>query len=379
MKSTQRDPIYLDHNATTPVHPAVFEAMVPFLREGFGNPSSGHVYGLRARAAVERSRAAVVGLLGCSPDEVVFTSGGTESNNLAILGAAAAYPGGRHVVTSVVEHPATRLPCQRLAEQGLEVEWTPVDGTGMVDPDAVGAALRDDTLLVTLMLANNETGTIAPVGEVARLAHARGILVHTDAAQAVGKIPVDVDALQVDLLSIAGHKLYAPKGIGALFVRGGVELSPILLGGGQERGLSPGTENVAYIVGLGRACELAAADLEIEARRQRALVDRLWGLLSEAAPGLRLNGHRSLRLPNTLNVSFPGRAGSRVLARADGLAASTGSACHEGAEIPSQVLTEMGLTQEEAFGAVRLSVGRSTTVQDIDAAAGVLVRAWRES
>jgi len=377
--SIQRDPIYLDHNATTPVHPEVFEAMVPFLREGFGNPSSGHVYGLRARAAVERSRVAVAGLLGCSTDEVVFTSGGTESNNLAIRGAAAAHPEKRHLITSAVEHPATRLPCRYLAERGLEVEWIPVDGTGTVDPDAVGEVLRDDTLLVTLMLANNETGTIMPVGEVARLAHGRGILVHTDAAQAVGKIPVRVDVLQVDLLSIAGHKLYAPKGIGALFVRGGVELSPVLLGGGQERGLSPGTENVAYIVGLGRACELAAADLEVEARRQRTLVDRLWDLLSEAVPGLRLNGHRSQRLPNTLNVSFPGAAGSRILARTDGLAASTGSACHEGAEIPSQVLTEMGLTQEEAFGAIRLSVGRSTTEQDIDIAAHILVRAWQES
>ena len=232
---------------------------------------------------------------------------------------------------------------------------------------------------MTLMLANNETGTLQPVAEIAAAARRIGAMVHTDAAQAVGKIPARVDELGVDLLSVAGHKLYAPKGIGALYIRDGVILSPVLLGGGQERGISPGTENVPHIVGLGRACEIAAADLVNEGRRQRALTDRLWSLLAEAAPGLRRNGPAVDRLPGTLNVSFPGVAGSVILARSEGLAASTGSACHEGQENPSAVLTEMGLSREEALGAVRLSVGRSTTDADIDAAAAMLVRAWREN
>ena len=379
MSNRTDDPIYLDHNATTPVHPEVFDAMAPYLQGGFGNPSSGHVFGIRAKAAVEHARAAVSELLGCAPEEVVFTSSGTESNNLSILGLATAHPERRHVITSVVEHPATRLPCAWLAKKGYDVTWLPVDGVGMVDPAAAAVALREDTLLVTLMLANNETGTLQPVAEIAAAARRIGAMVHTDAAQAVGKIPARVDELGVDLLSVAGHKLYAPKGIGALYIRDGVILSPVLLGGGQERGISPGTENVPHIVGLGRACEIAAADLVNEGRRQRALTDRLWSLLAEAAPGLRRNGPAVDRLPGTLNVSFPGVAGSVILARSEGLAASTGSACHEGQENPSAVLTEMGLSREEALGAVRLSVGRSTTDADIDAAAAMLVRAWREN
>lgn len=378
MNDSPMPPIYLDHNATTPVHPEVFEAMAPYLREGFGNPSSAHIYGNRARVAVEQARAAVAGLLGCSPGEVVFTSGGTESNNLAIRGTADAHRNKRHIVTSVVEHPATRLPCRHLAEQGMAVTWIPVDGTGMVDPDEVRPFVRGDTLLVTVMLANNETGTIMPLADIARTAHERGALVHTDAAQAVGKIPVSVDELDVDLLSIAGHKLYAPKGIGALYVRYGTAVSPILLGGGQEKGLSPGTENVPYIVGLGRACELAAQDMELEADRQRTLADRLWSLLSAAVPGLRLNGHPERRLPNTLNIAFPDVSGSSLLARADRLAASTGSACHEGGESPSPVLLEMGLTPADALGAVRLSVGRFTTEEEVESAAGWLLAAYRE-
>ncbi len=370
------DPIYLDHNATTPVHPEVFDAMAPYLRGGFGNPSSGHVFGACAKSAVEHARAAVAELIGCAPEEVVFTSGGTESNNLSILGLADAHPGRRHLVTSVVEHPATRLPCEWLAARGYEISWLDVDGAGRVDLAAARGALRDDTLLVTLMLANNETGALQPVAEIASAARARGAVVHTDAAQAVGKIPVRVDDLGVDLLSIAGHKLYAPKGIGALYLRGDLVLTPMLLGGGQERGISPGTENVPHIVGLGRACEIAAADLETEGRRQRALTDRLWGLLAAGVPGLRRNGPPIERLPNSLNVSFPGVSGSALLVGLDGLAASTGSACHEGMENPSAVLTAMGLARDEALGAVRLSVGRSTSEDQIDAAAEMLVGAW---
>ena len=370
-------PIYLDHNATTPVHPEVFDAMAPWLRGGFGNPSSGHVFGARAKAAVEHARDAVAGLLGCAAGEVVFTSGGTESNNLSILGLAAAHPGRRHLVTSVVEHPATRLPCAHLGAGGYEITWLPVDGAGRVDPGGAAAALRDDTLLVTLMLANNETGTLQPVAEISEAAHVVGAVVHTDAAQAVGKIPVRVDALGVDLLSIAGHKLYAPKGVGALYLREGITVAPVLLGGGQERGVRPGTENVSHIVGLGRACEIAAADLASEGRRQHALTDRLWALLAGEIPGLRRNGPPGERLPGTLNVSFPGVRGSAVLARADGLAASTGSACHEDREDPSAVLTAMGLTREEALGAVRLSVGRSTTEAQVETAAAMLIAAWK--
>ncbi len=371
------DPIYLDHNATTPVHPEVFDAMAPYLRGGFGNPSSGHVFGACAKSAVEHARAAVAALIACAPEEVVFTSGGTESNNLSILGLADAHPTRRHIVTSVVEHPATCLPCTWLAERGYEISWLGVDGEGRVDLAAARGALRDDTLLVTLMLANNETGAMQPVAEVAAAARARGAYVHTDAAQAVGKVPVDVDALDVDLLSIAGHKLYAPKGIGALYLRGDLTVTPMLLGGGQERGISPGTENVPHIVGLGRACEIAAADLEVEAQRQRALTDRLWGILAEGVPGLRRNGPERERLPNSLNVSFPGVFGSALLGALDGLAASTGSACHEGQENPSAVLTAMGLSRDEALGAVRLSVGRSTTAAQMDDAATMLVGAWR--
>ncbi len=374
------DPIYLDYNATTPVLAGVLDAMLPYLREHFGNPSSGHVYGRRAHEAIERARAQVAAFLGCEPDEVVFTSGGTEANNLAILGSVAALhdPARSHVVTTAVEHPATARPCEALAKRGAEVTVLPVDGDGRVDPDAARAFIRDDTALVTVMLANNETGALMPVRDIARIARERGALVHTDAAQAVGKVPVRVDDLGVDLLSVAGHKLYAPKGVGALVVRRGTPLAPVLLGAGHERGLRPGTENVASIVGLGQACEIASRDLERESERVRALRDELFARLREAVPGLRLNGHPTERLPNTLNVSFPGVRGSAVLAHAPEVAASTGSACHEGGEAPSAVLTAMGLPPGVALGAVRLSLGRSTTRHDVARAAQALARAWRE-
>ncbi|MBI5482708.1 MAG: cysteine desulfurase [Deltaproteobacteria bacterium] len=372
------DPIYLDYNASTPVLPEVVDAMLPYLREHFGNPSSGHPYGLRAREAVARARAQVAALLGCQPDEIVFTSGGTEANNLAIRGVAEVAGARRHVITSTAEHPATAQPCAYLERHGFEVDRVPVDREGRVAADAVRRGLRDDTALVTVMLAQNETGALMPIPDLAEIAHRRGAVVHADAAQAVGKIPTRVDDLGVDLLSIAGHKLYAPKGVGALYVRRGTRLAPVVLGAGHERGLRPGTENVPFIVALGQACEVARRDLATESARQRDLRDDLWRRLCAAVPGVSLNGHPTARLPNTLNVSFPGARGSAVLAAAPEIAASTGSACHEGGETASAVLLAMGLGPEVALGAVRLSLGRLTTADDVAAAADALARAYRE-
>jgi cysteine desulfurase len=371
------DPIYLDHNATTPLLPPVVEAMLPYLREHFGNPSSGHVYGQRAKRAVDHAREQVATLLGCQSDEIVFTSGGTEANNLAIRGVLDRSPARRHIVTSTVEHPATARPCGLLERQGVEVTRLPVDGQGRVLVEEARAFVRGDTALVTVMLAQNETGTLMPISELADLAHARGALVHTDAAQAVGKVQTRVDDLGVDLLSIAGHKLYAPKGVGVLYVRRGTSLAPVLVGAGHERGLRPGTENVPFIVGLGTACELLAADLDAEASRQRALRDELWTALLGLVPGMVLNGHPTHCLPNTLNVSFPGVHGSAILAAAPEVAASTGSACHEGGEVASSVLLAMGIDAETALGAVRLSLGRSTTPDQVASASAALARAYQ--
>lgn len=370
-------PIYLDHNATTPLLPEVVDAMLPYLREHFGNPSSGHVYGQRARGAVEAARTQVAALIGAEPSEIVFTSGGTEANNLAIRGTAASSPDRRHIVTSVVEHPATANPCRQLAQRGFEVTWLGVDDTGRVREEDVRRALTKRTALVTVMHANNETGALQPIAEVAPAVREAGALLHTDAAQSVGKVAVRVDELGVDLLSVAGHKLYAPKGVGALYVRDGVALGPVLRGAGHERGLRPGTENVASIVGLGAACEIASASLAKESARIQALRDELWSLLRAQIPGLALNGHETLRLPNTLNVRFPGVRGSAVLAAAPGIAASTGSACHEGGESTSAVLLAMGLAADKALGSVRLSLGRATTEEDVRRAAELLVGAWK--
>jgi cysteine desulfurase len=380
MSESVESPIYLDHNATTPVHPEVVEAMLPYLREHFGNPSSGHVYGRRAHEAVERARAQVAEILACQPDEVLFTSGGTEANNLAIRGVTEAIGSQRrHLATSTVEHPATAQPCAWLGEHGFEVARVPVDSTGQVLTEELRSFVRSDTAIVTIMLANNETGTIMPLAAIAEAAHAQGALVHTDAAQAVGKISVRVDELGIDLLSVAGHKLYAPKGVGALYVRRGTPLRPLLLGAGHERGLRPGTENVPHIVGLGQACVVALGDMEREAARVQALRDELWALLQAEIPSILLNGHPTDRLPNTLNVSFPGILGSAILAAAPEIAASTGSACHESGESPSDVLLAMGLDGATALGAVRLSLGRGTTEHKIAEAARALVRAYREA
>lgn len=373
------DPIYLDHNATTPLLPEVVDAMLPYLRDHFGNPSSGHVYGARARAAVAQAREQVAALLGCDADEIVFTSGGTEANNLAIRGVTEALERKRHVVTTVIEHPATARPCAWLEKHERSVTRIGVDADGRARMDAAREAIDGDTALVTIMHSNNETGVLQPIEELARLAHAAGALIHTDAAQSLGKVPVRVRELDVDLLSIAGHKLYAPKGVGALYVKRGTPLVPFALGASHERGLRPGTENVASIVGLGAACEAVGRDLEAGASRMRALRDALWGRLAAEVPGLALNGHPELRLPNTLNVRFPRSAGDAVLTGAPEIAASTGSACHECHDSASAVILAMGVAPEDALGSVRLTLGRGTTEDDVARASEALVRSWRHA
>ena len=307
------NPIYLDYNATTPLLPEVVDAMLPYLREHFGNPSSGHLYGRRTRDAIELARSEVAALIGCEASEVIFTSGGTEANNLAIRGTTACNS-RRRVVTSAVEHPATARPVTWLERQGWDIVRVGVDAGGRVRVPELDSATTDATALVTIMHSNNETGVLQPIREAARLAHRAGAYVHTDAAQSAGKVPIDVRSIDIDLLSIAGHKLYAPKGIGALYVRHGVVLEPLILGAGHERGLRPGTENVASMVGLGRACVIARGDLNDESGRVRTLRDRLWSQLVEAVPGIALNGHVEDRLPNTLNVRFPGVSGTTLLA-----------------------------------------------------------------
>ena len=369
-------PIYLDCNATTPLLPEVVDAMLPYLREHFGNPSSGHAFGSRARDGVARAREQVAALLGSSPDEIVFTSGGTEANNLAIRGMTEARADRRHVVTSVIEHPATANPCHWLERHGWRVSWIGVDADGRAKVEEIEAALGDDTALVTIMHANNETGVVQPVADIAREARRHRAIVHTDAAQSVGKIPVDVNALDVDLLSMAGHKLYAPKGVGVLFVRRGTPLAPFMLGAGHERGIRPGTENVASIVGLGVASEIARRDLSAWTARVHELRDQFWTVLRERIPGLVLNGHVSERLPNTLNVRFPGVSGTALLAATPEIAASTGSACHEGHESASTVILAMGVPAEDAISSVRLALGRGTTREDITRAADALSKAW---
>jgi cysteine desulfurase len=370
--------IYLDHNATTPIAPEVLDAMRAYLERHFGNPSSAHAAGERSAAAVAAARADVARLLGGDPGAVVFTASGSEADNLAIAGVALAHLGERdHIVTSAVEHPAVLATCRYLRRRlGFRLTEVPVDADGMVDPDDVRRAIEPRTALVSIMHANNEVGTVQPIAEIAALAHELGVLVHTDAAQSVGKLPVDVGALGVDLLTLTGHKFYGPKGIGALYVRPGTRLDPLIHGGGQEHGLRAGTENVPYIAGLGAAATLAGNRLRRgDHLRMRRLRDRLHARLQGAVPALELNGHSRDRLPNTLNVSFPGVEGAHLLARSPTIAASTGSACHSGQTDPSGVLTAMGLDAARARGAVRLSLGYDTTAAEIDAAADVLAAA----
>jgi cysteine desulfurase len=379
-------PIYLDYNATTPIDPAVVDAMLPFLHGHFGNPSSTHEFGRRAHEAVEEARANVAVLMGAQPDEIVFTGGGTEASNHAIKGAVFARLHGvfgrlfggwstPHLVTCAIEHPATLQPCDFLRRLGCKVTILPVDRHGLVDPEDVRKALTGRTVLVSIMHANNEVGTLQPIREIAKIVKAHGALMHTDAAQALGKVAIDVDELGVDLLTVAGHKLYAPKGVGALFVRRGVRLEPVLHGAGHESGRRAGTENVPYIVGLGKACAIARASLPQATERLRLLRDRLWDRLGGAlGDKVLLNGHPDLRLPNTLNVNFAGQIGAEFLQAHPEIAASTGSACHEGQVSQSPVLCAMGVPPYIGQGAVRLSVGRFTTEDEIDRAAAALLK-----
>lgn len=369
--------IYLDYNATTPVAAEVLDAMLPFLREGYGNPSSSHAAGRRALEAIEAARAQVANLIGASPEEIVFTSGGTEATNMALRGVVLAQPHRRHVVTSSFEHPATAETCLLLERQGLRVTRVSVAADGRVRAEDVARAFGEEPALVTVMHANNEIGTLQPIADISRLAKKKDAVVHTDAAQTLGKIPVDVDALGADLLTIAGHKLYAPKGTGALYVRRGTRLAPLMAGAGHERGLRPGTENVAGIVALGKACEIVERDLISEQMRLRGLRDHLLAKLQANVPGLILHGHPTQRLPNTLFLTFPGADGTSLLAAVPEIAASTGSACHSGATAPCASLLAIGLDPGMAVGPVRLSLGRSTTVREVEDAAQRLVSEWR--
>ncbi len=371
-------PIYLDYNATTPVDPLAAQALEPWLRERFGNPSSAHLYGKEAKAAVETARAEVAALIGGRPEDMVFCGSATEANNLAIFGVARALRGERrHLVTSAVEHPSVMQPMRWLEAEGWQLTVLPVDGAGRVRMEAAAQAIRRDTALISVMLANNETGTMQPVSEIAALAHARGAFMHVDAAQGAGKIPIDVHDLGADLLTLAGHKFYAPKGVATLYVREGTPILPIMAGADHERGLRPGTENVPHIVALGTAARLAQEGVAEEAARLRLLRDALQERLVIAIPGLLINGHPTERLPNTLNLSFPGAAGWQLLAAAPEIAASTGSACHAGGHTVSDILAAMSMPREQALGAIRLSLGRFTTTAEIEEAANALINAWR--
>ncbi len=368
-------PIYLDYNGTTPHDPEVVEAMRPFLETEFGNPSSSHWYGIRPKQAVEAARRSVAGLLGCRAEEILFTSGGTESNNHALKSIGGArYVRGAHIITTTIEHPAVLEVCRFLSQHGFSVTHLPVDGDGLVDPADVAGALRPETVMVSIMHANNEVGTVQPIADIAGTLQGREILFHTDAAQSVGKIPAVVDDLGVDLLSVAGHKIYAPKGVGALYIREGVDPAIFCHGAGQERGLRAGTENVLEIVGLGKACGIAARNPEARAAHMKAMRDRLETGLKSALDDIRFNGHPEKRLPNTASVSFLGVAADRLLEEIGlEVAASAGAACHSDQVRISHVLAAMGIPEDWAKGTLRFTTGRMTTAGEIDRALEVVV------
>ncbi|MEI6681303.1 MAG: selenide, water dikinase SelD [Bacteroidota bacterium] len=374
------EPIYLDYNATTPVDPLVAETMRPFLDRYFGNPSSVHAYGIQSKNALETARRQVASLLNARTDEIIFTSGGTESNNFAIKGAAIARRAtGNHIITTRIEHPAVTEVCYFLEREGFSVTWIEVDEFGLVDPREVEKAIRPQTVLISVMHANNETGTIQPVGEIGRIARAHGILFHTDAAQSVGKIPVDVEEMNVDLLSVAGHKLYAPKGVGALYIRRGVRLEKLIHGADHETNQRAGTENVMEIAGLGRAAEIARQELHSgSVSKLTELRDLLHQGILAAIPSVRLNGHPESRLPNTLSLGFAGVEAPLLLAAMKEVAASAGAACHADHVDISGVLTAMHVPYDYALGTVRFSVGRMTTREEVEMAIPVIARAWQE-
>ena len=371
--------LYLDYNATTPIAPTVQEAMHPFLAEHYGNPSSHHALGRACQEAMEDARGQIASLIGADADELIFTSGGTESNNMALKGVALGPVGNKkgHLVISAFEHPAIVEPARYLERIGFRISTVPCTAEGIIDPESVADAIESDTVLVSIMHANNEIGTIQPIREIAGVCHERNVLVHTDAAQSVGKIAAKVDELDVDLMSIAGHKLYAPKGIGALYVRQGVALEPVLHGAGHEEGMRAGTENVPYIVGLGRAAAMAQRGLDELADRMETLRDRLEAsLMDRITKKLVRNGAIWSCLPNTLSMSFPNVSGHKLLSRIPELCASTGAACHSGPGTISTTLSAIGVSAEQAQGTVRLSVGWFTSEEEVDRAAECLVGAW---
>jgi cysteine desulfurase len=371
--------IYLDHNATTPLAPPVVEAMARVMREEFGNPSSPYSLGQRAMEMIENARNEVALVLGCDRSEVIFTSGGSESNNMVVKGLVDfARPQAFHAIVSAIEHPAILNPCIFLMEVGANVTILPVDSFGLVNPDDVRKAIRPETGLISIMLANNETGTLEPIQEIAAIAAEQGVPFHTDAAQAVAKIPLNVKQLGVDFLTVAGHKLYGPKGVGALFIKNGRQLTPLIHGGGQEKGNRSGTENTILIAGLGEACRVGRENLEQNLAAMTSMRDRLQALLFEAVADLVLNGHPDLRLPNTLNVSVPGVEGARILEGLPGIAASTGAACHDRSVKLSHVLAAMGVPPEVGMGALRFTVGRTNTMEQIEKAAWMIIRRIRE-
>ncbi len=372
-------PLYLDYNATTPMDPAVFQAMLPYLQEQFGNPSSSHAYGRLAHQAVDHARQQLAALINASPEEIIFTGNGTEASNFAIKGCVSPLlkksTGSLQIISSAIEHPATLKPCQYLESLGCRLTLLPVDRYGVLSLESLKNALQRPTALVSIMHSNNEVGTLQPIREIARLAHEVGALVHCDAAQSLGKLPIDIKELEVDLLAIAGHKLYAPKGVGALYAKKGITLEPLIHGAGHEAGRRAGTENVPYVVGLGAAAELAQRLLPEAMQHLRHLRDRLWQHLQQKlGDRVILNGHPTDRLPNTLNISFHGWLGSELLAAIPEIAASTGSACHEGLVSISPVLQAMGIEPAIAQGAVRLSVGRFTTEGEVDEASGLIIQ-----
>ncbi|MEW6601070.1 MAG: cysteine desulfurase family protein [Nitrospirota bacterium] len=370
--------IYLDNNASTPLASEVAESMTACLRSCFGNPSSGHPYGQAARTAVETARKQVARLINAHSGELIFTSGGTEANNMAIFGTALRYKPG-HIISSCVEHPSVTNPLKHLECLGFKIDYVPVDRYGIVDPDAVKKLVRRNTILITVMHSNNETGSIQPIAEIGKIAATAGIVFHCDAAQSVGKVPVNVKKLNVDLLTVVSHKFHGPKGIGALYIKEGTVLKPLLFGASHERGLRPGTENVCSVAGLGRASELAKKEMGKRVNRMKELSAILYKDLLRGIPGIKLNGHPSKRLPNTLNISFPGIQGHILLARLrNEIAASTGSACHEGKHEPSSVLKAMGLSDKEALSAVRLSLGINNSEAHIRRAAKVIAGACRK-
>ncbi len=373
------NPIYLDYNATTPIAKEVAAAMRPFLDDYFGNPSSVHSYGIKTKLAVENARKQVAELINCDPSEIIFTSGGTESNNFAIRGIAFAHQDkGNHIITSSVEHPAVFEVCKYLERFGFEITYLPVDKYGMVNPEDIEAAVKEETILISVMHANNEVGTIQPVSEISEIAKKHNIHLHSDAAQSLGKIRVDVNEMGVDLLSIAGHKLYAPKGIGALFIRSGTKLEKLIYGADHEQNLRAGTENVLEIVGLGKACEIAKRDLDKNAAHYKKTRDHLHKLLREALPEIQLNGHPEKRLPNTLSISFPKVEANTLISRLDGVAASAGAACHSESIDVSAVLEAMLVPLDYAMGTIRFSTGRGNTLADINKAAGQIIATVKE-